>query len=107
MWIPQKGVPVCSHRFVHKMDALDPRCCCLWARASEGLRSRPPFPLLSVSGHIVALASNDGTVKTLELKSGDLSSLVGHEDEVQSVIFDHKAEHLVSGGSDGTVRIWN
>lgn len=46
-------------------------------------------------------------MKTLELKSGQLSSLLGHEDEVQSVIFDHKAEHLVSGGSDGTVRIWN
>ncbi|XP_042302588.1 sperm-associated antigen 16 protein isoform X1 [Sceloporus undulatus] len=59
------------------------------------------------SGRIVALASNDGTVKTLELKSGQLSSLLGHEDEVQSVTFDHKAEHLLSGGSDGTVRIWN
>nr|XP_034994797.1 sperm-associated antigen 16 protein isoform X2 [Zootoca vivipara] len=59
------------------------------------------------SGRIVALASNDGTVKTLELKSGLLSSLLGHEDEVQSIVFDHKAEHLVSGGSDGTVRIWN
>uniref|UniRef100_A0A803STB2 Sperm associated antigen 16 n=1 Tax=Anolis carolinensis TaxID=28377 RepID=A0A803STB2_ANOCA len=59
------------------------------------------------SGRIVALASNDGTVKTLELKSGQLSSLLGHEDEVQSIMFDHKAEHLLSGGSDGTVRIWN
>ncbi|KAF7243733.1 von Willebrand factor C domain-containing protein 2-like [Varanus komodoensis] len=54
------------------------------------------------TGRIVALASNDGTVKTLELKSGHLSSLLGHEDEVQSVVFDHKAEHLISGGSDGT-----
>ncbi|XP_015686547.1 sperm-associated antigen 16 protein [Protobothrops mucrosquamatus] len=59
------------------------------------------------SGHIVAFASNDGTVKMLELKSGHLSSLLGHEDKVQSVIFDHMAEHLISGGSDGTIRIWN
>ncbi|XP_048340807.1 sperm-associated antigen 16 protein [Sphaerodactylus townsendi] len=59
------------------------------------------------SGHIIALASHDGTVKVLELKSGQLSSLVGHDDEVQSVLFDHKAEHLISGGSDGTLRIWN
>nr|XP_032655926.1 sperm-associated antigen 16 protein isoform X2 [Chelonoidis abingdonii] len=59
------------------------------------------------SGHVVALASNDGTVKTLELNSGQLSSLVGHEDEVQSVVFDHKAEHLLSGGSDGTLRLWS
>ncbi|TFK13518.1 proteasome subunit beta type-2 [Platysternon megacephalum] len=59
------------------------------------------------SGHVVALASNDGTVKTLALNSGQLSSLAGHEDEVQSVVFDHKAEHLLSGGSDGTVRLWS
>ncbi|XP_050772121.1 sperm-associated antigen 16 protein isoform X1 [Gopherus flavomarginatus] len=59
------------------------------------------------SGHVVALASNDGTVKTLELKSGQLSSLVGHEDEVQSIVFDHKAEHLLSGGSDGTLLLWS
>ncbi|XP_019378945.1 PREDICTED: sperm-associated antigen 16 protein isoform X2 [Gavialis gangeticus] len=58
------------------------------------------------SGHVIALASNDGTVKVLELKSGQLSSLVGHEDDVQSVVFDHKAEHLLSGGADGTVRLW-
>lgn len=55
----------------------------------------------------MAVASNDGTIKTLELKSGHLSSLLGHEDKVQSVIFDHMAEHLISGGSDGTIRIWN
>ncbi|KYO33482.1 hypothetical protein Y1Q_0008677 [Alligator mississippiensis] len=57
-------------------------------------------------GHVIALASNDGTVKVLELKSGQLSSLVGHEDDVQCVVFDHKAEHLLSGGADGTVRLW-
>ncbi|XP_019409771.1 PREDICTED: sperm-associated antigen 16 protein isoform X1 [Crocodylus porosus] len=58
------------------------------------------------SGHVIALASNDGTVKVLELKSGQLSSLMGHEDDVQCVVFDHKAEHLLSGGADGTVRLW-
>nr|XP_025042609.1 sperm-associated antigen 16 protein isoform X2 [Pelodiscus sinensis] len=58
------------------------------------------------SGHLVALASNDGTVKTLNVSSGQLSSLAGHEGEVQSVVFDHRAEHLLSGGSDGTVRLW-
>ncbi|XP_074856911.1 sperm-associated antigen 16 protein isoform X1 [Carettochelys insculpta] len=59
------------------------------------------------SGHLVALASDDGTVKTLELSSGQLSSLAGHEDEVQSVAFDPKAEHLLSGGADGTLRLWS
>ncbi|XP_064371420.1 sperm-associated antigen 16 protein isoform X2 [Dromaius novaehollandiae] len=58
------------------------------------------------SGRTVALASGDGTVKVAQLLSGQLSSLAGHEDEVHSVIFDHKAEHLLSGGADGTLRLW-
>ena len=35
------------------------------------------------------------------------SSLVGHEDAVQCVIFDKSGEFMVSGGSDLTVRIWS
>ncbi|XP_067154600.1 sperm-associated antigen 16 protein isoform X2 [Apteryx mantelli] len=58
------------------------------------------------SGRAVALASDDGTVKVVQLKSGQLSSLAGHEGEVHGVISDHKAEHLLSGGADGTVRLW-
>ncbi|XP_068803983.1 sperm-associated antigen 16 protein isoform X4 [Struthio camelus] len=58
------------------------------------------------SGRVVALASNDGTVKVVQLKSGQLASLAGHGDEVHSVIFVHEEEHLLSGGADGTVRLW-
>ncbi|KAM4698335.1 sperm-associated antigen 16 protein [Rhinophrynus dorsalis] len=58
------------------------------------------------SGQLVSLASNDGTVKILSLTSQQLSSLEGHEDDVQCVIFDHKGQ-LISAGSDGTVRFWS
>ena len=36
-----------------------------------------------------------------------VSTLVGHEDAVQSVVFDSSGNFLVSGGSDMTVRIWS
>ncbi|XP_062907636.1 sperm-associated antigen 16 protein isoform X2 [Mobula hypostoma] len=58
------------------------------------------------SGQLVIMASNDGTVKILDLPTAQLHSLVGHEDAVQCALFDHKAECVVSGGSDGTVRLW-
>ncbi|XP_067154599.1 sperm-associated antigen 16 protein isoform X1 [Apteryx mantelli] len=63
-------------------------------------------PHTDITGRAVALASDDGTVKVVQLKSGQLSSLAGHEGEVHGVISDHKAEHLLSGGADGTVRLW-
>ncbi|XP_064188763.1 sperm-associated antigen 16 protein [Anguilla rostrata] len=59
------------------------------------------------SGWTLAVASNDGSVKLVDLGSSQVTSLVGHEDAVQSVIFDHKGEYLLSGGSDGMIHIWS
>lgn len=61
----------------------------------------------SPSGRTLAIASNDGSVKLLELASSQMSSLLGHDDAVQSVIFDHKGEYLLSAGSDGVILIWS
>ncbi|MBN3324958.1 SPG16 protein, partial [Atractosteus spatula] len=61
----------------------------------------------SPSGRTVAVASNDGSVKLLDLASSQVTSLVGHEDAVQSVVFSHRGEYLFSGGSDGTVHFWS
>ncbi|XP_030639250.1 sperm-associated antigen 16 protein [Chanos chanos] len=55
----------------------------------------------------LAVASNDGSVKLVELASLHISSLSGHDDAVQSVIYDHIGEFLFSGGSDGAVLIWS
>ncbi|CAG2192150.1 Sperm-associated antigen 16 protein,Flagellar WD repeat-containing protein Pf20 [Mytilus edulis] len=59
------------------------------------------------TGTVVAVASNDSTVKMYEVASGKVSSLVGHEDAVQCLAFDQNGEYLISGGSDCTVRIWS
>ncbi|XP_061096944.1 sperm-associated antigen 16 protein [Conger conger] len=59
------------------------------------------------SGWTLAVASNDGSVKLVDLASSQVTSLMGHEDGVQSVIFDHKGEYLLSGGSDGMIHIWS
>ena len=59
------------------------------------------------SGTVLGVASNDGTVKMIEVATALATELTAHEDAVQSVLFDHLGEFLVSGGSDGTVRIWS
>ncbi|XP_007259622.2 sperm-associated antigen 16 protein [Astyanax mexicanus] len=61
----------------------------------------------SPNGQMLAVASNDGSVKLVEVASLHLSSLSGHNDAVQSVIFDHKGEYLLSAASDGAICIWS
>lgn len=58
------------------------------------------------SGLVVAIASNDGTIKVHEISTGLTSSLSGHGDAVQCVLFEQNGDFLVSGGTDKTVRIW-
>lgn len=59
------------------------------------------------SGTVLAIASNDGAVKMYEVATGKVTHLTGHEDAVQSVLFDRAGEFLLSAGSDGTIRIWS
>ena len=56
---------------------------------------------------VVAAASNDGLVKMYEMSNGHVSILTGHEDAVQTILFDKNGEYLVSGSSDTTIRIWS
>ncbi|XP_051536077.1 sperm-associated antigen 16 protein-like [Myxocyprinus asiaticus] len=60
----------------------------------------------SPNGQMLAVASNDGSVKLVEVASLHLSSLSGHDDAVQSVIFEHTG-CLLSAGSDGAILIWS
>ena len=59
------------------------------------------------SGTVLSIASNDGAVKMYEVATGKVTPLTGHEDAVQSVLFDRAGEFLLSAGSDGTIRIWS
>ena len=56
---------------------------------------------------VVAAASNDGLVKMYEISTGHVSVLTGHEDAVQTVLFDRNCEYLISGSSDTTVKVWS
>ncbi|ERE84137.1 sperm-associated antigen 16 protein [Cricetulus griseus] len=61
----------------------------------------------SLSGcRVLAQASANGVIHLLDLKSGQIHKLVGHESEVHTVVFSHDGNNLYSGGSDGTIRLW-
>jgi len=56
---------------------------------------------------IVACAANDGLVKVYEIENEQVTTLTGHEDAVQTVIFDHNGEFMLSGGSDNLIKVWS
>ena len=56
---------------------------------------------------VLAVASNDGMIKMYDLVGEKTVSLTGHEDAVQGAVFDKNGEFLISGASDGTIRIWS
>jgi len=57
--------------------------------------------------NVVSCASNDGLVRIYEMENEQVTTLTGHEDAVQAVIFDVNGEFMVSGGSDSQVKIWS
>ncbi|KAM9663663.1 sperm-associated antigen 16 protein-like [Trichechus inunguis] len=59
------------------------------------------------TGRVLAQASGNGVIHLLDLKSGQIHKLMGHESEAHTVVFSHDGESLFSGGSDGTVRTWS
>lgn len=57
--------------------------------------------------NVVSCASDDGLVRIYEIDNKQVTTLTGHEDAVQAVIFDINGEFMVSGGSDSQVKIWS
>ncbi|TEA23670.1 hypothetical protein DBR06_SOUSAS3810003, partial [Sousa chinensis] len=56
---------------------------------------------------VLAQASGNGVIHLLDLKSGQIHKLMGHESEAHTVVFSHDGETLFSGDSDGTIRTWS
>jgi WD40 repeat protein len=62
---------------------------------------------LDRSGTVLAVGSDDHSIKVYSAEDGSfLSTLDGHEEAVQTVIFDASAQSLISSGSDSTFRLW-
>lgn len=60
------------------------------------------------TGRILAVASEDTSIKMINLDDDKTISLKGHDDAVLSCSFDPVGNgFLVSSGADGTVRFWN
>ncbi|KAA0183917.1 Sperm-associated antigen 16 protein [Fasciolopsis buskii] len=60
-----------------------------------------------LSGDYLAAACSDGRVCYVEVPTGQITSLYGHEDAVQSIAFDWNTEFLYSVANDGQVCSWN
>jgi len=59
------------------------------------------------AGAVLAVASNDASIKICQLSTGKITTTVGHEDSVQCLTFDQTGQLLVSGSSDQTIRLWS
>jgi WD40 repeat protein len=62
----------------------------------------------SPNAKTLAMASRDGTVRLLNVDTGDLlESLKGHSSAVTAVAYSPDGRTLASGSADQTVRLWN
>ena len=63
---------------------------------------------ISHDGTWVASASNDGTVKIWDLKTGECqATLTGHTGTVETVAITPDGKSVVSGWYDSTIRVWD
>ncbi|CAH8486287.1 unnamed protein product [Dicrocoelium dendriticum] len=59
-----------------------------------------------LSGKYVAAACADTNIGYLEVMAKQMSYLQGHDDAVQSVVFDYSTDRLYSLGDDGRICVW-
>ncbi|KAK0138835.1 Sperm-associated antigen 16 protein [Merluccius polli] len=58
-------------------------------------------------GKMLAVAGQDGSARVIDLATGQVAGVLRHGDAVQSVVFDHTGEYLLSGASDGQIYVWS
>uniref|UniRef100_UPI00358F08F5 sperm-associated antigen 16 protein isoform X2 n=1 Tax=Myxine glutinosa TaxID=7769 RepID=UPI00358F08F5 len=58
------------------------------------------------SGRFLAVANEDGSVKLLVVNSGVIVEDLDHGSAVRTLVFNHGGDGIISGCSDGTIRIW-
>jgi eukaryotic-like serine/threonine-protein kinase len=62
----------------------------------------------SPDGSLLALAGSDQLVRLYGTSDWqERISLKGHQSEIWALAFTHDSTHLISGGKDGLVRLWN
>jgi len=70
-----------------------------------------PHPCNSISidptSHSIAVGSNDSSIKMIDVVTGAVTALPGHDDACNSVLYDVTGTYIVSGGSDGNLRVWS
>jgi WD40 repeat protein len=72
----------------------------------EGSRKSKDIAL-SADGTVLALAYEDGTIRLLDVASGqDITVLQGHAGSVNNLAFSLGGAMLASASDDGTVRLW-
>lgn len=59
----------------------------------------------------IAVGCSDADIRIVSMSSDDkkgeiVSTLKGHEDAVNGVVFNHENNALFSASSDGTIRVW-
>jgi WD40 repeat protein len=61
----------------------------------------------SPDGSVIAVTNRNATVLLWDAQTGDLlNTLTGHTDSTTPVLFSADGSLLISGGGDGTVRVW-
>ena len=64
--------------------------------------------VISRDGRVVALASNDKTVRLVDVSNGrDIRRFIGHPASLWAVALSADGTRILSGGKDGSVRLWD